>query len=243
MKKIEGRNPVMEALKSERRIDEILIYQNAEGVNELLKKAKAEGIKLKRVAKEKLDNLADSYSHQGVIAFGEPIKYLSLDQLIDKAYNKTDDPLFILLDEIKDPHNFGSILRTADAVGAQGVIIPKRRSVGLTSAVGKASAGAIEHIPVAQVTNLVRAMEELKENRFWIAGADMEAEGFCYQQDLTGPLGIVIGSEGAGMRRLVKERCDFLIKLPMKGRINSLNAAVAGAVLMYEALRQRNYSD
>lgn len=243
MKKIEGRNPIMEALKSERRIDEILIYQNAEGVNELLEKAKAEGVKLKRVAKERLDNLADSYSHQGVIAFGEPIKYLSLDQLIDKAYDKTADPLFILLDEIKDPHNFGSILRTADAVGAQGVIIPKRRSVGLTPAVGKASAGAIEHIPVAQVTNLVRAMEELKENRFWIAGADMKAEGFCYQQDLTGPLGIVIGSEGEGMRRLVKERCDFLIKLPMEGRINSLNAAVAGAVLMYEALRQRNYRD
>ncbi|MBM7623964.1 23S rRNA (guanosine(2251)-2'-O)-methyltransferase RlmB [Sporohalobacter salinus] len=243
MKKVEGRNPVKEALEAGRRIDEILIYQNAEGINKLVKKAKSKGIKIKRVSKEKLDNLADSYSHQGVIAFGEPIRYLSLEQLIDKAYNETDAPLFIFLDEIKDPHNFGSVLRTADAVGAQGVIIPKRRSVGLTPAVAKASTGAIEYMPVAQVTNLVRAMEKLKEKKFWIAGADMEAERTCYQQDLTGPFGIVIGSEGEGMRRLVKERCDFLVKLPMKGRINSLNAAVAGSILMYESLRQRNYTD
>lgn len=243
MKKVEGRNPVQEALKAGRQINEILIYQNAEGINELVKTAKAQGSKIKRVTKEKLDNLADSYSHQGVIAFGEPIKYLSLEQLIEKSFSETEAPLFILLDEVKDPHNFGSVLRTADAVGAQGVIIPKRRSVGLTPVVAKASAGAIEHIPVAQVTNLVRAIEELKENRFWIAGSNLEAEKTCYQQDLTGPLGIVIGSEGAGMRRLVKERCDFLIKLPMQGRINSLNVAVAGAIVMYESLRQRNYTD
>ncbi|SKA01624.1 23S rRNA (guanosine(2251)-2'-O)-methyltransferase RlmB [Selenihalanaerobacter shriftii] len=241
MDKVEGRNPVLEALKAGRNIDEILVYKNANGVGELIAKAKEAGTKIKRVSKDKLDNLAETYSHQGVIAFGEPIEYLTLDQLIKQAYEKVDDPLFILLDEIKDPHNFGSILRTADIVGAQGVIIPERKSVGLTPAVGKSSAGAVEYIPVAQVTNLVRAMEKLKDNKFWIAGADISGDQVCYQADLTGPLGIVIGSEGSGMRRLVTERCDFLIKLPMKGKVSSLNASVAGALLMYESLRQRDY--
>lgn len=243
MDKIEGRNPVYEALRAGRKIDKILIYEGASGVEDLVSKAKNKEIQVKRVTKKRLDKLADSYSHQGVIAFGKPLTYLSLDQLIKQAYEEVDDPLFILLDEIKDPHNFGSILRSADVVGAQGVIIPQRRSVGLTPAVGKASAGAIEYMPVAQVTNLVRATERLKENEFWIAGADMEGDQLCYQADLTGALGLVVGSEGSGMRRLVKERCDFLIKLPMKGEINSLNASVAGAVLMYESLRQREYRD
>ncbi|MGM0470764.1 MAG: 23S rRNA (guanosine(2251)-2'-O)-methyltransferase RlmB [Bacillota bacterium] len=239
MKQVEGRNPVEEALRAGRRIDQLFVYQNATGLDDLIAKAKEAKVEINYVSQERLDQLADSYAHQGVIAQGEPIDYLNLDQLIAQAYEQVDDPLFILLDEIKDPHNFGSILRTADAAGAQGVIIPKRRSVGLTPAVGKASAGAVEHVPVAQVTNLVRAIEQLKEERFWIAGTDIAAQQSCYQQDLTGALGIVIGSEGSGMRRLVKERCDFLLKLPMKGQINSLNAAVAGAVVMYESLRQR----
>lgn len=243
MNKIEGRNPVREALKAGRKINEILVYKNANGIDELINDAQAKGIKIKKASKDRLDDLAESYSHQGIIAFGEPIEYFSLEELIKQAHTEVDAPLFILLDEIKDPHNFGSILRSADAVGAQGVIIPKRRSVGFTPAVGKASAGAIEYVPVARVTNLVRAMEQLKESRFWIAGADMEAKQTCYQADLTGALGIVLGSEGAGMRRLVKERCDFLIKLPMNGEGSSLNASVAGALLMYESLRQRKYQD
>jgi len=243
MNKIEGRNPVSEALKAGRRLDEILVYRNAKGMGELIDRAKKEGIKVREVSKEELDSLAESYSHQGIIAFGEPIDYLSLENLISQAYQNVDDPLFILLDEVQDPHNLGSILRTADAVGAQGVIIPERRSAGLTPAVAKASAGAIEYVPVAQVTNLVRAMKKLKDNKFWIAGADMDGDQVCYQANLTGPLGIVIGSEGSGMRRLVKETCDFIIKLPMGGSVSSLNASVAGALLMYEALRQREYQN
>ncbi|MCK8826009.1 23S rRNA (guanosine(2251)-2'-O)-methyltransferase RlmB [Fuchsiella alkaliacetigena] len=243
MKKIEGRNPVLEALKAGRKLKEILVYRQAEGLGEVINLAKQQKINIKEVSKKKLDELADSYAHQGIIAFGEVISYLSLDELIAQAYEETEAPLFILLDEIQDPYNLGSILRSANAVGAQGVIIPKRRSAGLSSAVAKASAGAVEYIPLAQVTNLVRSIKQLKEEGFWIAGADVEGEQVCYQADLTGALGIVIGSEDSGLRRLVKENCDFLVHLPMEGEIASLNASVAAALMMYEALRQQKYRD
>ena len=242
MAKVEGRNPVVELLKGQRRVEKVLILDRASGqvIDKIYNLAQQKNVSVEKVAKEKLNNLAKSHAHQGVIAFAESLDYCSLDKLIKQAKTESKEPFFILLDEIKDPHNFGSILRTAEAAGVDGVIIPKRRAVGFTPVVTKTSAGAVEYLPVAQVTNLARTIDRLKEERFWIAGADLEAQQSCYQADLGGALGLVIGSEGSGMRRLVKEKCDFLIKMPMKGQIESLNASVAAGILIYEALRQRN---
>lgn len=232
-----GRNPVTEAIRSGREIDKILIKKgNYEGsIVPIIKKAKQKGIIIQEVEKQKLDQIADGGNHQGIAAYTAAHEYATVEDILARSEN----PLVIICDKITDPHNLGSVLRTANCVGAAGVIIPKRNGAGLNSVVAKTSAGAVEYTPVARVTNIAQTIDKLKDNGLWIAGADMDGEEM-YSANLTGGMGIVIGSEGEGISRLVKEKCDFLVKIPMFGEINSLNASVAAAVLMYEATRQRN---
>ncbi len=238
--KIEGRNPVMEALKAGREIDKILIKKGKpEGsLIPIIKKARALGITVNEVEKQKLDTLSESDNHQGIIAFAAVHSYAQVADILRAAREKEQDPFVIILDKITDPHNLGSIIRSASCVGAHGIIIPKRASVGLNATVAKTSAGAVEYIPVARVTNIARTIDDLKKEGLWIAGADMDGEPM-HSANLTGALGLVIGSEGEGISRLVSEKCDFHVSIPMSGSINSLNASVAAAVLMYEVLRQR----
>ncbi|WP_199534126.1 23S rRNA (guanosine(2251)-2'-O)-methyltransferase RlmB [Romboutsia weinsteinii] len=240
MASIEGRNPVIEAIKGDREIDKIMISNSAKegSIKKIIGMAKDKNIVVQYVDKNKLDEISTSHSHQGVIAQVSEYKYHELEDLIASAKSKDEDPFFIILDEITDPHNFGSIIRTADAVGAHGVIIPKRRSVHITPVVAKASAGAVEYVPVCKVTNIVNTIKRLKEEGLWIAAADMDG-GTFYEQNLTGPIGVVIGSEGFGISRLVKQNCDFIVKMPMVGNVTSLNASVAGGILLYETFRQR----
>ncbi len=238
---IEGRNPVIEALRSGRDIEKILISKgNKEGsIKKIMAMAKENRVFIQYVDKNKINQISTSGAHQGVIAYVAAYRYHELEEILDAARSKEEDIILIILDEITDPHNLGSIIRTADAVGVHGVIIPKRRSVGLTAAVAKTSAGAIEYVPVTRVTNLSRTIDYLKEQGIWVVGADMDGEKLHYDSDLAGNIAFIIGSEGKGISRLVKEKCDFLVKLPMKGRVSSLNASVAASILMYEALRQR----
>lgn len=235
-----GRNAVMEALKSERTVDKLLVLNGAlEGsIKKIVSLAKDAGIVIQHVNKEKLDSLSEGKQHQGVIAFIASYSYATVWDILNKAKEKGEEPFVIVLDNIVDPHNLGAIIRTANIVGAHGVIIPKRRAVGLTAIVAKTSAGAIEHTPVAKVSNLARTIEELKKEGLWAVCADMEGD-IMYDIQLSGPICLVVGSEGEGVSRLVKEKCDFVAKIPMKGDINSLNASVAAGVLMYEILRQR----
>ena len=237
---IEGRNPVIEAIKNDREIDKIMIANGAKegSIKKITAMAKEKNIIIQYVDRNKLDEISTSHSHQGVIANVSEYKYFELDDLIQNAKDKGEDPFFIILDEITDPHNLGSIIRTADAVGAHGVIIPKRRSVHITPTVAKASAGAVEYVPVCKVTNIVNTIKTLKEHGMWIAAADMDGQTF-YEQNLTGPIGLVIGSEGFGISRLVKKNCDFTVKMPMVGNVTSLNASVAGSILLYEIFKQR----
>ncbi|AYK06240.1 23S rRNA (guanosine(2251)-2'-O)-methyltransferase RlmB [Brevibacillus laterosporus] len=237
-----GKNPVIEALRSGRTINKIWM---AEGANKnqmgpIFTLAKELGVVITTANRKKLDQLVNSDNHQGVIASVAAYDYVEIDDILAKAEERNEVPFVIILDELEDPHNLGSILRTADAVGAHGVIIPKRRSVSLTATVAKASAGAIEYVPVARVTNIVRAMEELKEKGFWIGGTDAAGKQDFREGDYTMPFALVIGSEGKGMSRLVRENCDFLYRLPMAGQVTSLNASVAAAILMYEVYRGRN---
>ncbi|SHK42389.1 23S rRNA (guanosine(2251)-2'-O)-methyltransferase RlmB [Paramaledivibacter caminithermalis] len=240
---IEGRNPVIEALKAEREIDKILVSKgNLEGsIKKITAMAKEKKIPVQYVDKNKLNQISMLGSHQGVIAYVAAYNYYEVEDILELASNKSEDLFLIILDEITDPHNLGSIIRTVNASGAHGIIIPKRRSVGLTATVAKTSAGAIEYVPVAKVTNLSRTIDYLKEKGVWVIGADMKGDKVHYDSDLTGNIALVIGSEGKGISRLVKEKCDFLVKLPMKGQVSSLNASVAASILMYEALRQRQY--
>lgn len=240
---IEGRNPVLEALKSGRSINKILVAKGErEGsIVQIIALAKEKGVVIQEVERQRLDRLSQTKSHQGIIAFVAAKSYVEVEDILEAAFSKNEPPFIIILDEINDPHNFGSILRTADAVGAHGVIIPKRRAVGLTPAVSKASAGAIEYVPVARVSNISQTIEYLKKKNIWVVGTDNTGEEeIFFEKDLTGPIALVIGSEGQGIGRLVKESCDFLVRIPMKGRISSLNASVAGAIVMYEILRQRS---
>ncbi|MEJ6949601.1 23S rRNA (guanosine(2251)-2'-O)-methyltransferase RlmB [Natronospora cellulosivora (SeqCode)] len=241
MAKIEGRNPVLEALKGNRRIDNILLQKGIKGekVDLILKEAKKQSIRVEWAPKIKLDQMADSHVHQGVMAFAAEKKLLSPREIVDLAKNQGQDPFIIVLDQIQDPHNFGAIIRTAYAAGAHGIIYQDKRAVGITPVVVKSSAGAIEHINLSEVSNINNAIDELKENGLWISGADMTGDQLHFNADFKGPIAIVIGSEGKGLRRLVKEKCDFLIKIPMLGELGSLNASVAAAVIIYEALRQR----
>lgn len=238
---IEGRNPVIEALKNDREIDKILINKaSKEGsIKKIIALAKENNIVIQNVDRRKLDDMSESHAHQGVIAITSEYKYYELEEILEISKNRNEDPFFIILDGITDPHNLGSIIRTADAVGAHAVIIPKRRSVHITPIVTKASAGAVEYIPVCKVTNIVNTIKILKENGLWIAAVDMDGDTF-YKQNLSGALGLVIGSEGAGISRLVKQNCDFTVSMPMSGRVTSLNASVAGGILLYEVYRQRN---
>ena len=241
--KIIGRNPVMEAIRSGREIEKIFVKKGgAEGsIVSIIKKAKEKGIIVTEVDRQKLDTMAEGENHQGIVALAAVCDYVSVQDILDAAEKKGKPPFVIICDKITDPHNLGSIIRTANCVGADGIIIPKRNSVGLNSVVAKTSAGAIEYTPVARVTNIARTIDELKEKGLWIAGADM-GENSMYKTDLKGAIGLVIGSEGEGISRLVREKCDFLVTIPMYGDINSLNASVAAAVLMYEISRQRENS-
>lgn len=236
-----GRNPVMEALKSNRTINKIWLAKGEQkgSVREIVALAKEKRIAVQMVERSKLDKMFPHENHQGVAASVASADYVAWQDIVDAARQKGEDPLLVILDELEDPHNFGAILRSVDAVGAHGVIIPKRRAVPLTDGVAKASAGAIEHVPVARVSNLVQVIEELKKQGIWIAGADLHGE-YMHKQDLTGPLAIVVGSEGKGLGKLVRESCDYVVSIPMQGKINSLNASVATGVLLYEVYRQRN---
>lgn len=237
---IEGRNAVLEAFRAGKPIDKLFVLDGCQDgpIRTIVREAKKHDTLLQFVEKERLSQLSDTGKHQGVIAFAAAYEYAEIEDMFAVAKERGEDPFLILLDNIEDPHNLGAIIRTANLAGAHGVIIPKRRAVGLTSTVAKTSAGALNYTPVAKVTNLVRTMEELKEKGMWFVCADMGGDPM-YQLNLTGSIGIVIGNEGEGVGRLVKEACDFVAGIPMKGEIDSLNASVATGVLAYEIVRQR----
>ncbi|AMA74471.1 MULTISPECIES: 23S rRNA (guanosine(2251)-2'-O)-methyltransferase RlmB [Aneurinibacillus] len=239
---IVGKNPVLEALRSGRSINKIWIAENSQkgAANQVIALAKKAGVTVQIVPRKKLDQAAEGESHQGVLAYVAAYDYVELDEILHRAETSGEPPFLVLLDEIEDPHNLGSILRTADATGVHGIIIPKRRSAGLTSTVAKTSAGAIEYVPVARVTNLARTIDELKKHNIWVIGTDASGEKEFREARFDMGVALVIGSEGKGMSRLVKEKCDFTVKLPMVGRVTSLNASVASALLMYEVYRQRH---
>jgi len=239
--KLEGRNPVLEALRSGRSINRILVSKGEKegSIKHIIALAKQKHIVIQEIDRTKLDAMSETKSHQGIIALAAAKDYVSVDDILKAAADSGRPPFIVILDEITDPNNLGSILRTSNAAGVHGVIIPKRRAIGLTSAVSKASAGAIEYVPVARVTNLVQTIEYLKKQNIWVVGTDASAERPYFDHDLTGGIALVIGSEGEGMSRLVREACDFTVNIPMAGEISSLNAAVAGAIVMYEIVRQR----
>lgn len=237
---IEGRNAVIEAFRAGKTIDKLFVLDGCQDgpVRTILREAKKTDCIVNFVKKERLDQMSETGKHQGVIAYTAAYEYGTVEEMLENAKQKNEQPFLILLDNIEDPHNLGSIIRTANQVGAHGVIIPKRRAVGLTATVAKASAGAINYTPVAKVTNLVKTMDELKKQGMWFVCGDMGGESM-YSLDLTGPMGVVIGNEGEGVSRLVKENCDFVATIPMFGDIDSLNASVAMGVLSYEIVRQR----
>ena len=237
---IEGRNAVLEAFRSGKTIDKLFVLDDCQDgpVRTIVREAKKYDTIINYVAKERLDQMSETGKHQGVIAYAAAYEYGTVEEMLERAKEKNEQPFLILLDNIEDPHNLGSIIRTANQVGAHGVIIPKRRAVGLTATVAKASAGAINYTPVAKVTNLVKTMDELKKQGMWFVCGDMGGDSM-YSLDLTGPMGVVIGNEGEGVSRLVKENCDFVATIPMFGDIDSLNASVAMGVLSYEIVRQR----
>ncbi|MCT8976529.1 23S rRNA (guanosine(2251)-2'-O)-methyltransferase RlmB [Clostridium sp. CX1] len=238
---IEGRNAVIEALRSDRTIEQILIANGdiSGSVNVILGLAKEKNVVVKYVDRRKLDQMSETGAHQGVVAQVTPYKYFEVEDILKYAEDKGENPFIVILDEIEDPHNFGSIIRTAETCGAHGIIIPKRRNVGVTPTVYKTSAGAIEYMKIAKVTNLNSTIDKLKEKGIWVYGADMAGEDFCFEANLSGPVALIIGSEGKGILKLTKEKCDALIKIPMVGKISSLNASVAGGILMYEILKQK----
>ena len=237
---IEGRNAVLEAFRSGKCVDKLFILDGCQDgpVRTIAREARKTDTIINYVSKERLDQLSETHAHQGVIAQVAAYDYSTVDEILARAEEKGEAPFLIILDNVEDPHNLGAIIRTANLAGAHGVIIPKRRAVGLTSTVAKTSAGAINYTPVAKVTNIVRTIEELKEKGIWFVCADMGGETM-YDLDLTGPMGLVIGNEGEGVSKLVKENCDFVASIPMKGDIDSLNASVATGVLAYEIVRQR----
>lgn len=234
---VAGRNPVIELLRSERPVNKILMLKSEGGnLKRIVAMAKEKGVPVKDVAREKLDSLSPGLNHQGVIAFAAACDYATVEDIFARAGS---EPLFVVIaDGIEDPHNLGAIIRSADAAGAHGVIVPKRHGAGLTAAVMKASAGAAEHLPVARVSNLAATVEELKKKNVWIYAADMDGESWC-TVDYSGAVALVIGSEGSGVSRLLKERSDVVVSLPMCGQVNSLNASVATGILLYEITRQR----
>jgi len=239
--RLEGRNPVLEALRSGKSIDKIMIAKDAHGaaIGEIIRKAHERGVIVKLVEKANLDKISESGQHQGVIAQTVPYEYKEIDDIFMIAAKRNEKPFVLILDSITDPHNFGAILRTAECAGAHGVVIPKRRAVGITTSVVKASAGALEYIAIAKVSNIPTTIDKLKEKGLWVIGAD--PTGTVYTGlDFSIPLAIVIGGEDKGISRLIKEKCDFIAGIPLKGKIDSLNASVAAALLLYEIVRQRS---
>lgn len=237
---IEGRNAVLEAFRSGKCVDKLFILDGCQDgpIRTIAREARKKDTIINYVSRERLDQLSETRAHQGVIAQVAAYEYSTVEEILARAEEKGEAPFLVLLDNVEDPHNLGAIIRTANLAGVHGVIIPKRRSVGLTSTVAKTSAGAINYTPVAKVTNIVRTIEELKEKGIWFVCADMGGETM-YRLNLTGPIGLVIGNEGEGVSRLVREACDFTASIPMKGDIDSLNASVAAGVLAYEIVRQR----
>ncbi|MGN0328900.1 MAG: 23S rRNA (guanosine(2251)-2'-O)-methyltransferase RlmB [Lachnospira sp.] len=236
----QGRNAVLEAFRAGKTIDKLFILDGCQDgpIKSIVREAKKTDTIINYVDKERLDRLAGTGHHQGVVAIGAAYEYAEVSDILDSARQKGEPPFIFILDEIEDPHNLGAIIRTANLAGAHGVIIPKRRAVGLTATVAKTSAGALNYTPVAKVTNIANTIEELKKEGLWFVCADMGGETM-YNLDLKGPIGLVIGNEGSGVSRLVKEKCDFVASIPMKGDIDSLNASVAAGILAYEIVRQR----
>ena len=237
---IEGRNAVLEAFRSGKPIDKVFVLDGCQDgpVRTIVREAKKHDALLNFVTKERLSQISETGKHQGVVAYAAAYEYSTVDDMLALAEERGEDPFILILDNIEDPHNLGAIIRTANLAGAHGVIIPKHRAVGITPTVAKTSAGAINYTPVVKVTNIGKTMDELKERGMWFACADMDGE-VIYRQNLTGSIGLVIGNEGSGVSRLVKEKCDFISSIPMKGDIDSLNASVAAGVLAFEVVRQR----
>lgn len=241
MRIIEGRNPVIEALKNDVQIDKIIVNkENKEGsISKILSMAKERNIIIKYVDNTFLNKLSENGRHQGVIAEALEYEYKEIEDIFDNARSKGEKPFVIILDEITDVHNLGAIIRTAECLGAHGVIIPNRRAAGVNGVVAKTSTGAVEYIPIVRVTNISQTLKSLKEKGLWIYGADMDGEKYIYEEKFDVPIGLVIGSEGSGMGRLIKENCDTIVKIPMKGKINSLNASCAASIIIYEVVKQR----
>lgn len=238
---VEGRNAVIELLKSNKTIEQLFIANGKmEGsINKILGLAKDKGVIVKEVDRKKLDLMSETKAHQGVIAQITPFKYSTVDEILNYAKQKDEDPFIVILDELEDPHNLGSIVRTAELCGVHGIIIPKRRNVGVTTTVYKASVGAIEYVKIAKVTNVNSTIDELKAKNIWVYGADINGEEYSYDTNFNGACAIVIGNEGKGISKLTKNKCDKLVRIPMIGKINSLNASVAGGIMMYEVLKGR----
>ncbi len=236
-----GRNAVIEALKSDRTIECVYVSKgDLEGsIKVALGLAKDRGVVIKEADRRKLDTMCDGLNHQGIVARVTPFKYCEVNDILEDAKRKEQQPFIVILDEIEDPHNLGSIIRTAELCGVHGIIIPKRRNVGVTSTVYKCSAGAIEHMKIAKVTNINATIDMLKEQGIWIYGADIDGKDYSYNTDFSGPCALIIGSEGKGISNLTLKKCDLLVKIPMIGKINSLNASVAGGIMMYEVLKGR----
>lgn len=234
-----GRNPVTEALKNGREIDKLLISSQEGSMVKILAMAREKGIPVMKAEREALDRVSQGGIHQGVIAYTSPYKYSQMEDIFELAKERGEDPFVVILDGLEDPHNLGAIMRTAECAGAHGVIIPKRNACGLTDVVAKASAGAVEYLPCVKVTNIVQTIDELKEMGIWIAACDMGGNAY-YEADMKGKISVVIGSEGFGISRLVKEKCDFVVSMPMRGKITSLNASNAAAVILYEVRKQRD---
>ncbi len=238
---IEGRNAVLEALRAGTSIDKLYLARGETdaALGHIASTARDKGIVVVEADRRKLDGMSRTHAHQGVIALAAVREYASVDDILNAARAKGEPPLIVVCDELSDPHNLGAVIRTAECAGAHGVIIPKRRSAGLTAVVAKTSAGAVSHVPVARVSNLPALLRQLKDEGVWVFGTDAAGDRLLYEADLKGPAAIVIGSEGSGMGRLVGENCDFLVRIPMRGKLNSLNASAAAAILLYEAVRQR----
>ena len=239
---VEGRNSVLELLESGKDINKIYITRGERhgSINKIIAKAKERKIIIVEKDRRQMQEIAETENYQGVIAIVPPFEYCEIEDILEEAKNKNEDPLILILDGIEDPHNLGSIIRTAETAGVHGIIIPKRRAVSVNSTVNKVSAGAVEHMKIARVTNITESINKLKEQGLWICGTDINTDKYYYNQDLTGPLGIVIGNEGQGISQKVKNNCDFLVKIPMKGKVTSLNASVSAGIIIYEAVRQKN---
>ena len=238
---IEGRNSVLELLESGKDVNKIYVTRGEKhgSINKILAIAKERKIIIVEKDKRQMDGMAQEENYQGVIAIVPPFEYVEVEDIINAAKEKNEDPFVLILDGIEDPHNLGSIIRTAETAGVHGIIIPKRRAASVNSTVNKASAGAVEHMKIARVTNISDSIEELKQAGLWICGTDINAEKYYYNQDLTGPIGIVIGNEGKGISEKVKKSCDFNVKIPMRGKVTSLNASVSTGIIVYEAVKQR----